>query len=114
MSTSSQDTSRSATPTQDTALPSLPQSLTQARRLLKERAHVNIVEYLKARADPDRHAKHDGEAAGKYADLVHPSASAMMREARRQHKFLPVGKAKTEWLEPLLKDFGNRRARAAA
>lgn len=103
--------SRSVTPTQ--ARPPLPQTLTKARQLLKERGHVNIVEYLDARNDPARRANHEGEAAGKYADLVHPSAGAMRRHTVREKKFMPVIAVKMEWLEPLLRDFGYRRGRRA-
>jgi hypothetical protein len=77
--------------------------------LLKGHAHVNIVEYINARKDPARLA-HNG-AAGRFADLVYPSANAMLRAMRKGRKFYPLDETKKEWLEPLLKDFGIRRRR---
>ncbi|KAL1409519.1 hypothetical protein Q8F55_003502 [Vanrija albida] len=86
----------------------LPTSLTQARLLLNNHGHVNLVEYLDARSDPAR--AEIADRSGKYADLVYPSASAMIRDARKNRKILKLGTAKSEWLEPLLKDFGYRRS----
>lgn len=84
----------------------LPTSLTQARLLLKKSGHVNLVDYIAARSDPAR--AEIADRAGKYSDLVHPSASAMIRDAKKHHRILKLGTAKSEWLEPLLKDFGYR------
>ncbi|GMK56316.1 hypothetical protein CspeluHIS016_0301560 [Cutaneotrichosporon spelunceum] len=98
--------SRSATPTP--AIASLPTSLTAANRLLSTRGHVNILEYLEARGDPNRHTE---DVVGKYADLVYPSASSLQRNMRRQRKYAKIDNVKREWLQPLLKDFGFRRRR---
>lgn len=100
--------SRSATPTQ--TLPSLPTTLKGASTLLHARAHVNISEYLAARADP---ARAQDDVVGKYADLLYPSASSLLRDLRTQHRFVKPTDAKREWLQPLLKDFGFRRRREA-
>jgi hypothetical protein len=35
----------------------------------------------------------------------------MLRATRKAGKFHPLGEAKKEWLEPLLKDFGIHRRR---
>ncbi|WOO79521.1 uncharacterized protein LOC62_02G003043 [Vanrija pseudolonga] len=86
----------------------LPTSLTQARLLLKKHGHVNLVDYIAARSDPAR--AEIADRAGKYADLMHPSASAMIRDAKKHHRILKLCTAKSEWLEPLLKDFGYRHA----
>lgn len=51
---------------------------------------------------------------GKYADLVYPSATSLMRSMRREFAFVPLDDAKREWLQPLLKDFGFRRRRGQA
>lgn len=99
-------TSRSATPTQ--TLPPLPTTLTQASRLLHARAHVNIGEYLAARADP---ARQQADVVGKYADLVYVSSNSLMRQMRKEYSFVPLNDVKREWLQPLLKDFGFKRRR---
>ncbi|KAK8861395.1 hypothetical protein IAR55_002214 [Kwoniella newhampshirensis] len=78
----------------------LPQTLTQARKLLKDHAHVNLVDYLEARRlCPPAYV-------GAYQGLLHPSVSAMKRYTRKEGKFAVKGMVKVEWLEPLMRDFG--------
>lgn len=95
--------SRASTP--GPRLPPLPQSLRQARAILKEKAHINLADYLAARA-----------AVGTvdYAEMLHPSSAAMIRYTKKNGKFVQLGMVKTEWLEPLLRDFGFKRSRIAA
>ncbi|KAK6907140.1 hypothetical protein I203_101130 [Kwoniella mangroviensis CBS 8507] len=81
----------------------LPESLTQARKLLKDHAHVNLVDYLEAR-------KYCPPAyVGAYQGLLYPSTSAMKRYTRHQGKFAEKLVVRSEWLEPLMKDFGVRK-----
>ncbi|RXK41403.1 hypothetical protein M231_01308 [Tremella mesenterica] len=89
-------------------LPPIPQSLTQARRILQMSGHVNIIEYLDAR----RSGAETG--AGSYEYLIYPSAVEMMRVARKKKKLARLQEVKREWLEPLLRDFGFKRRREAA
>ncbi|WWD16699.1 hypothetical protein CI109_101130 [Kwoniella shandongensis] len=82
----------------------LPQTLTQARKLLKDHAHVNLVDYLEARRlCPPAYV-------GAYQGLLHPSVSAMKRYTRKEGKFAVKGMVKVEWLEPLMRDFTISRA----
>ncbi|WVQ62788.1 uncharacterized protein L199_000936 [Kwoniella botswanensis] len=81
----------------------LPESLTQARKLLKDHAHVNLVDYLEARKFcPPAYV-------GAYQGLLYPSTSAMKRYTRHQGKFAEKLVVRSEWLEPLMKDFGVRK-----
>ncbi|KAK4686450.1 hypothetical protein P7C73_g3671, partial [Tremellales sp. Uapishka_1] len=109
-------TSRSPTPTSSSRastprprLPPLPTSLTQARKLLHEQGHVNLVDYFEAR---EHRVAGEGDPAT-FRHLLHPSASAMMRFSLKQKKLVALQDVKKDWLEPLLKDFGFKRARAA-
>lgn len=100
---SSPSSSRASTPRP--ALPPLPQSLKQAQAILKARGHVNLADYFEMRiagGDVD------------YSGLLYSSASVMVRETRRTGKFVDLGKVKSEWLQPLLRDFGFKRGRMAA
>ncbi|OCF34692.1 hypothetical protein I316_03735 [Kwoniella heveanensis BCC8398] len=84
----------------------LPQTLTQARKLLKEQAHVNLVDYLEAR-------KYCPPAyVGAYQGLLYPSMSAMKKYTRNGGKFALRDLVRAEWLEPLMKDFGIKKGRA--
>ena len=80
----------------------VPQSLTQARLILKTHAHINLVDYFAARAaGEDLHS------------LLHPTPSAVIRYTMKQKKFAALPGVKSDWLDPLLKDFGFKRSRAA-
>ncbi|WVQ94724.1 hypothetical protein IAU59_001804 [Kwoniella sp. CBS 9459] len=84
----------------------LPQTLTQARKLLKENAHVNLVDYLEAR-------KYCPPAyVGAYQGLLYPSMSAMKKYTRTGGKFALKDMVRAEWLEPLMKDFGIKKGKA--
>ncbi|WVQ73733.1 hypothetical protein IAR50_003313 [Cryptococcus sp. DSM 104548] len=94
-STSSTNTSSTAT-----ALPiyPLPRTLNQARRILKEHAHVNLVDYFEAR-------KVGAPAfVGAYKDLLWPTPSALRRYTHGQGKFAVKDAVKDEWLNPLMRD----------
>ncbi|WVW79951.1 hypothetical protein I302_101924 [Kwoniella bestiolae CBS 10118] len=83
----------------------LPETLTQARKLLKDHAHVNLVDYLEAR-------KYCPPAyVGAYQGLLYPSTSAMKRYTRGLGKFAEKNVVRGEWLEPLMKDFGVRKGK---
>ncbi|CAD6564913.1 MAG: hypothetical protein TREMPRED_000395 [Tremellales sp. Tagirdzhanova-0007] len=75
--------------------PPLPQSLKQARALLKAKGHVNVADYLDAR----------NTAGYDLASLVFPSMSAMVRYTKKNGKFVRLDTVKGLWLEPLLRDF---------
>lgn len=85
------------TPTQPTF--DLPRSLTQARKLLKEHAHVNLKDYLEERA----------RGTKKFDHLRFESARALMKYTRDNGRWCKLSRAKGEWLEPLLKDFRGKR-----
>jgi hypothetical protein len=99
---STSSNSRSVTPTQANPFP---ESLTQARNLLKEHAHVNIFDYLAARKEPNRKDKD-------YSDLLFQNSRAMMKYTRKEKKFIKLNNVKGEWLQPLLRDFGIKRSTA--
>ena len=81
----------------------LPSSLAQARKVLKENAHINLSDYLVARSS----------GAQQYRHLLYPSERAMKKYTSKEKKFVPLPSVKEEWLEPLLKDFGFKRSRGA-
>ncbi|WRT65516.1 uncharacterized protein IL334_002461 [Kwoniella shivajii] len=86
----------------------LPETLTQARRILKDHAHVNLVDYLEARKFcPPAYV-------GAYQGLLYPSTSAMKKYTRHRGKFAEKELVRAEWLEPLMKDFGVRKAKGLA
>ncbi|WWC60109.1 uncharacterized protein I303_102673 [Kwoniella dejecticola CBS 10117] len=86
----------------------LPETLTQARKLLKDHAHVNLVDYLEARKFcPPAYV-------GAYQGLLYPSTSAMKRYTRHQGKFAEKLVIRAEWLEPLMKDFGVKKYKGMA
>ncbi|WWC87685.1 uncharacterized protein L201_002577 [Kwoniella dendrophila CBS 6074] len=83
----------------------LPETLTQARKILKDYAHVNLSDYLEARKFcPPAYV-------GAYQGLLYPSTSAMKRYTRFKGKFVEKELIRSEWLEPLMKDFGVRKAK---
>ncbi|ODO06158.1 hypothetical protein L198_01390 [Cryptococcus wingfieldii CBS 7118] len=76
----------------------LPRTLNQARRILKEHAHVNLVDYFEAR-------KVGAPAfVGAYKDLLWPTPSALRRYTRGEGKFAVKDAVKDEWLNPLMRD----------
>ncbi|WWC68813.1 uncharacterized protein I206_102748 [Kwoniella pini CBS 10737] len=82
----------------------LPETLTQARKLLKDFAHVNLVDYLQARnLNPPNYIK------GAYQGLLYPTKSSMKKYTRNQNKFVEKLIIRSEWLEPLMKDFGVKK-----
>jgi hypothetical protein len=88
------------------ALPPIPTTCTDAKKLLKDKAHVNLVDYFAARQVP--------LAAGEerdYVHLLHPSREAVVVYTRKHKKYIPRGDAKEEWLQPLLKTM-RKNARA--
>ena len=103
ISDASPPSSRASTPRPE--LPLLPQSLSRARAILKGKGHVNIAEYIEARTA-------GGEA--NYAGLLYASRSAMIRNTRKSGNFAKLNTVKSEWLDPLLRDFGFKRGRVAA
>ena len=89
-------------------LPPVPQTLNQARNILKTHAHINLVDYLEERR------VYPAGGAGSYRHLVYASAAEMMKSARKDKKLALMGEVKREWLEPLLRDFGIKKSKAAA
>ncbi|TYJ57697.1 hypothetical protein B9479_001551 [Cryptococcus floricola] len=76
----------------------LPRTLNQARRILREHAHVNLVDYFEAR-------KVGAPAfVGAYKDLLWPTPSALRRYTRGKSKFAAKDAVKDEWLNPLMRD----------
>jgi hypothetical protein len=91
---------------ENNVLPPIPTSCTQAQKLLKEKAHVNLVDYFAARQIP--------LAAGEerdYSNLLFDSREAVVMYSRKTKKYVPRGEAKEEWLQPLLKTM-RKNARA--
>ena len=84
----------------------MPQTLTQASKLLHEEVHINIADYLQARADTSSTDKPD------YSALMKPDVESLIRYTRKKKKYIKLDDVKAEWLQPLLKDFGIKRARA--
>lgn len=81
------------------ALPPIPTSLTQAKDLLKQKAHVNINDYFEARAEPvPRGQRRD------LSHLLHSSSQAMINYTVRTGNYTPKKHAKDEWLQPLMRD----------
>lgn len=89
-------------------LPPVPQTLNQARNILKTHAHINLVDYLEERRT------HPAAGAGSYRHLVYASAAEMMKSARKDKKLALMSEVKREWLEPLLRDFGIKKSKTAA
>jgi hypothetical protein len=89
-------------------LPPLPKTLTQAKKILMRRAHVNLWDYMAARAPDMPDPKHDDEVVGSphknYAHLVWPSQKALVEYTLRTKKIVYLDQAKEEWLQPVLKD----------
>ncbi|GMK56315.1 hypothetical protein CspeluHIS016_0301550 [Cutaneotrichosporon spelunceum] len=69
-------------PTTNPNLPPLPLSKTKARELLSTRAHVNIVDYLNARAALNI----SPVPWGAFKHLVHPSRGALVAYIRKSSK----------------------------
>jgi hypothetical protein len=79
----------------------MPQSLNKVYTLLHLHGHVNLQDYFHERSLDCAHDTHKGT----YAHLVYPSASAMRRYTLKNRKFVPLGTAKSEALQPLLRSF---------
>jgi hypothetical protein len=91
---------------ENNALPPIPTTCAEAKKLLKEKAHVNLVDYFAARQVP--------LAAGEgrdYSNLLFDSREAVVMYSRKTKKYVPRGEAKEEWLQPLLKTM-RKNARA--
>ena len=85
------------------SLPPIPTSCTEAKKLLNEKAHVNLVDYFAARkALPVPGQEKD------YAKLLFRSREAVVRYTIKTKKFVPRGDAKNEWLQPLLRTMASR------
>jgi hypothetical protein len=87
-------------------LPPLPTSLTQAKHLLATKAHVNLKDYMVARHEARYNSRKDNIPKGpatNFAYLVHPSQRALINYTLDTGKFIKKGKAKNEWLQPMLK-----------
>jgi hypothetical protein len=79
-------------------LPPVPTSCTEANKLLKAKAHVNLVDYFKARVEP--------LAAGEERDYTHllfASRQAVVDYTRKSKKYISREDAKEDLLQPLLK-----------
>lgn len=79
----------------------MPSTVTQARNLLKQKAHVNINDYLSTRKSPFR--------TGFdliYPGLIYVSAAAMVNYTVQTENYTPKKLAKDEWLQPLMRDMG--------
>lgn len=87
----------------------MPQTLTQASKLLHEEVHINIADYLQARADT---ASGNNGTRPDYSALMMPDVESLIRYTRKKKKYIKLDDVKAEWLQPLLKDFGIKRARA--
>lgn len=78
--------------------PAVPTSLKAASTLLKQRAHVNINQYLEARTKP--------VAAGQRRDLsnlLHGDLETLVKYTKKSKNFTPRAFAKDEWLQPLMR-----------
>ncbi|WVR03986.1 hypothetical protein IAU60_000985 [Kwoniella sp. DSM 27419] len=83
----------------------LPQTLTQARKILRNDAHINLADYLEARRFcPPAYV-------GAFQGLLYPSRSAMRKYTRDRGRFAEKDLLKAEWLEPLMRDFGMKNRR---
>lgn len=86
-------------------LPPLPTSLTAAKQLLATKAHVNLKDYPQARHEARNTSKKENvvkRPAENFAHLVHPSRRALVNYTMETGKFVKKGKAKNEWLNPML------------
>ncbi|EIW84971.1 hypothetical protein CONPUDRAFT_141758 [Coniophora puteana RWD-64-598 SS2] len=72
--------------------PEFPKSLTQAKKLLKEDAHINIREYYAAR----------GKTQAEIVKLKHPSHSSLRKSIRKKKNPAPRGWVKEKGLQSLL------------
>jgi hypothetical protein len=91
---------------ENNALLPIPTTCGEAKKLLKEKAHVNLVDYFAARQVP--------LAVGEerdYSNLLFDSREAVVMYSRKTKKYVPRGEAKEEWLQPLLKTM-RKNARA--
>lgn len=105
-SASTQSTSTQAGTTNVETLPPLPTSLRQAKLILENRAHVNMVDYVAARKTAKFNARKGklgvhGQAKN-FAHLVHPSKRALIKYTQDTEKIYPRQRAKNEWLAPML------------
>ncbi|WVQ79044.1 hypothetical protein IAT38_001136 [Cryptococcus sp. DSM 104549] len=75
-----------------------PTSLTQANKILKSHAHVNLADYLEARKISAPHY------VGAYQGLLHPTTGHLRRYTKREKKFAKKDGVKEEWLQPLMRD----------
>lgn len=85
---------------QNQHLPPLPTTLTAARRLLENQAHVNILDYL---TDKIVDGISGRNAQADYSYLVYSSAEAMVKRARAQKRVVTLELVKDKWLQPLLR-----------
>jgi hypothetical protein len=102
--------SASSTTIEVDTLPPLPTSLTQAKIMLKSKAHVNIVDYIQERKAPAP----KNTSPGQPRDMTHllfPSASALRRYTIEKKRYAKSKQVNDAFLAPLLKEmsFGRRR-----
>lgn len=90
------------------ALPPVPTTLTSAHALLKQRAHVNINQYLAAREAPIA----EGQVRN-LSHLLHGDIKSLVKYTRKNKEYTPREFAKEEWLQPFMRKMhgggGSRR-----
>nr|ODO02508.1 hypothetical protein L204_01244 [Cryptococcus depauperatus CBS 7855] len=80
----------------------LPTTLNQAKMILQNHAHVNLMDYFQARRIGTP------KFVGAYAGLLYPSESSLRRYTMKNGKYAPKVGAKDEWLQPLMRDMSYR------
>jgi hypothetical protein len=87
-------------------LPPIPTSCTEANKLLKAKAHVNLVDYFAARDLPVA----QGEEKD-YTPLLFPTRQAVVEYTRKHKKFVDKDLAKEGLLQPLLVNMRKQKRR---
>lgn len=85
-------------------LPPIPTTCAEAKKLLKAKAHINLVDYFEARDLP--------ALAGEEKDYTHllfPSRLAVVEFTRKHKKFVDKDLAKVDLLQPLMKTMRKMR-----
>ena len=88
---------------ENNSLPPIPTSCKAAKKLLNEKAHVNLVDYFAAREAPPVPGEENN-----YAKLLFGSRNAVVKYTRKTKKYVPRDDAKDGWLQPLLRTMAFR------
>jgi hypothetical protein len=88
---------------ENNSLPPIPTSCNAAAKLLNEKAHVNLVDYLAARQAPRLQGQEDN-----YAKLLFGSRNGVVKYTKKTKKYMTREDAKEEWLQPLMRTMAFR------